>query len=143
MEMNRTPDRSLTEVIGHDYGSCIHVSADGDMTTGSIVVMQKRYELHPEGLCIETRCAELVDSVERMVMLGMKPGDKLGGNIVIQQFLEPIIPDYPELYMLTRENGAPVLVNGKCVWNQSFYSESLDDQDRIIIDVFESRSPQI
>ena len=132
---NPNPDRSLTEVIGHSHGGVIHVSEDGDMISGSIVVMQKRYELQPDGLLIETRCAKLIDSVERMVMLQMKPGDKLRGNVVIHQQLEPIVPDYPELYMLTTTEGVPVKVGDSCLWLHSYYSELPDDQDIILLDV--------
>ncbi len=134
MMVNRSP----VTVIPTRTGSTISISTDRDILTAAITVMQKKYDIIVgQGLQVETRVADLIDGLDRMVSLELKPGDMLTGNIVIKQQTYPISEEEIERCMLVDKSGVPLKDDkGNCIWHFSFYTENPEEQDEIIRAVY-------
>jgi len=133
--------KGITHVMPNSVQGTMSIVSDTESGTisASVTVVQKSYEITPAGLLMETRIAELIDSIERITSLNLVPGQALKGNIVIEQQVYPIIEDMPEVYLLKDDSGIPVRTQGgECVWLRQYYSENEYDTDIILVDAYQT-----
>ncbi len=67
-------------------------------------------------------------------MLGLTPGEKLPGKIVVKQQVVPIIDELPDQGLITDDRGIPVKLQGQLVYEHCFYTEDAGEGDVFIMD---------
>lgn len=122
-------------VTESEKGGSLYITSKDGVVSASIVVMQDRYQLiRRKGILTQTRYAELVDDISRMVSLNLRPGDQLPGNIVIKTQFSPVDTINEELYKLKDLQGEEITDEfGRQVWLKSYYTEDPLDEDDCVI----------
>ena len=125
--------KGKTKVINAGHGSAISLTEIDGVSSATILIQQKIYSQSFPRLLIETRTAELVESIDQIISLDIQIGDELSGNIYIIQQTEPFVESYPELYITQKEdNDILRTTKGEPIWSFPFYSERKDVKDQLI-----------